>query len=241
MFNHCSTPSARWSVGPDGSIQALLCHNTTNADLDVEVHGHWYTEMCFSYGDKSNTEWVYEHGFIPKNNTHDSWPYFVDLAGSPELVSIKQMWIHELELSPRIMLRQPDSEGIPASTTNNTAYFLREMMVTLCLEALDDSSDLCKAAVGAVAPSFPYIQVHGHDLIDDDDKLLAVRGLPELATDTCLSKLRASAHAMAANAELLRLSDPASVILGYLISECKLLRQIIHVITNNMPRDTDRL
>ncbi|KAJ2785261.1 cytosolic leucyl tRNA synthetase [Coemansia interrupta] len=228
MFNHYSSPSARWCVSPDGSIQALLCNNAANADLDVELDGHRYTEMCFSYGDKSNTEWVYEHGFIPQNNTHDSWPYFVDITGSPELVSIKHMWMEELGLSPRIMLRRPDFEDIAASSTNNTAYISREIMVALCLEALDDCSDQCKTAVGAVTPSFPYIQVRDHDLIDDDDKLLAVRGLPGLALDVCISKLKTSDSAMAANAELLRRSDPASIVLHYLDSEHELLRQIIH-------------
>ncbi|KAJ2340919.1 hypothetical protein GGF43_006294, partial [Coemansia sp. RSA 2618] len=99
MFNHSSQPSAFWTISSDGSVR--VCADMRPSGPHMCEAGQNLAELHFSYGDKPNTEWLYDYGFMPPDNSHDAWPYFVEPQGSPELVEIKQMWLQELGLSPR--------------------------------------------------------------------------------------------------------------------------------------------
>ncbi|KAJ1664535.1 hypothetical protein EV178_004048 [Coemansia sp. RSA 1646] len=221
MLNHSSEPLAHWSVGVDGAVSVFANGSPDHQCLGASVGPS--IELCFSYGDKSNTEWLYEYGFVPESNDHDIWPYFSLLSGSPSFVAAKQMWMLELGLSPRVMLSDPGSPhgsyAIPRST-----------MLNLCLAALDDTSDSCSQQVGATALEHPYFTVDGL-LVDDDDKLLQVPGLCIYALTLCSHRLVHQAEAMQANLDLYACSTAPiphqkAAVTKYIVSALALVRRI---------------
>ncbi|KAJ2806726.1 hypothetical protein H4R21_000753, partial [Coemansia helicoidea] len=190
MANHSSTPSAHWIPEPDGSVSIcagdMFIPNGTDDPTMAEI--------CVSYGRKPNTEWLYEYGFIPTTNGSDAWPYLAHLSGSPQLVHIKTMWMHELGLPRQVLIADPDGcdDG-----TGERELLPRSALLTLSLAALDDISDACTRAVGDVRPDHPYFSV-ADILVDDDDKLLNVPGLRALSLDTCGADLSEAAASMRA-------------------------------------------
>ncbi|KAJ2773882.1 cytosolic leucyl tRNA synthetase, partial [Coemansia nantahalensis] len=190
MANHSSTPNAHWTPEPDGSVSIcagdMFIPNGTDDPTMAEI--------CVSYGRKPNTEWLYEYGFIPTTNGSDAWPYLAHLSGSPQLVHIKTMWMHELGLPRQVLIADPDGcdDG-----TGERELLPRSALLTLSLAALDDTSDACTRAVGDVRPDHPYFSV-ADILVDDDDKLLNVPGLRALSLDTCGADLSEAAASMRA-------------------------------------------
>ncbi|KAJ2857564.1 hypothetical protein J3B02_000905 [Coemansia erecta] len=226
MFNHSSSnPSARWLVEHDGSVSVQICSRQAKRAPKINIDGVNYIELCFSYGEKPNTEWLYEYGFVPMDNAHGAWPYLIEPAGSSELVSVKLLWMQELGIAPRIMLQDPGLHGHLSSVS-------RETMLALCLEALDDTLDSCNADItGPVAiPKFPYFSINGKLLVDDDDKLLAVPRLTKHALDRCISRLEDARSTMLANIEASAAVNAS--VHNYLASESKLLSRIIAKLKN---------
>ncbi|KAJ2161604.1 hypothetical protein GGF46_001374 [Coemansia sp. RSA 552] len=231
MLNHSSQPNAFWTVDADGSVSVFADSCSTGPTTDsvtgsatgsatgpVTGDGscnRQLTELHLSYGEKPATEWLYEHGFVPLDNQHDVWPYFVEMQGSPELVAVKILWFRELGLLPRIMLAAPDSDG---------HYRLpRADLLALCLAELDDSSDACGRAVGKVCVEAPYFAMDG-TLIDDDEKLLALPGLQTFAVGQCAARLSDQAAAMRAQSCAAPAAAPA--VQAYLRSSAALLDKI---------------
>ncbi|KAJ1836495.1 hypothetical protein LPJ63_000283 [Coemansia sp. RSA 2711] len=215
MFNHSSEPNTVWTIDHDGSV----CIGTTSyqSGYSIDVAGQRLVELCFSYGEKPNTEWLYEYGFVPPNNRHDVWPYFVERQGSPQLLEIKQMWLQELQLVPRIML--PD----PISLSDGQSCVTPAALLVLCLAALDDCSDQFAQAVGKLELDPPYFSVDGL-LIDNDEKLLQVPGLADRALSQCASRLCAQSAAMRAARSPLTATSQA--VLDYLDAESHLTDRI---------------
>ncbi|KAJ1894529.1 hypothetical protein LPJ66_005132 [Kickxella alabastrina] len=224
MFNHSDRPSAFWSVNQDGSVSVYAPETPTGPG--VVINGEHLTELHFTYGEKPNTEWLYEHGFIPENNEHDAWPYLIEPSGSAQLMSIKQMWMSELGLLPRVIFADPASTGGGSDGQGSGCYISREAIVALCLAAISDTSDACASAVGTVTLDFPYFIIDGELLIDDDDTLLLVPGLRRFALDMCIGRLQNAMHTMAEKANQLSLIS-TSAIKAYLLAEFRLLRQVI--------------
>ncbi|KAJ1944323.1 hypothetical protein GGF37_002248, partial [Kickxella alabastrina] len=181
MFNHSNRPSAFWSANQDGSVSVYAPGTPTGPG--VVINGEHLTELHFTYGEKPNTEWLYEYGFIPENNEHDAWPYLIEPSGSAQLMTIKQMWMSELGLLPRVMFADPASTDGSPDGQGSSCYISREAIVALCLAAISDTSDACASAVGTVTLDFPYFIIDGELLIDDDDTLLLVPGLRRFALD----------------------------------------------------------
>ncbi|KAJ2148471.1 hypothetical protein IW142_000871 [Coemansia sp. RSA 564] len=187
MFNHSSHPNAFWTVSSDGSV--CVCASSCSSSPRTYAAGQELTELCFSYGHKPNTEWLYEYGFLPPDNSHDAWPYFVEPLGSPELVEIKLMWLQELGLPPRIMLPDPATLHDGQSCIDSAALLL------LCLAALDDTSDQFSQTVGQIELSSPYFSIGG-SVVDDDEKLVSVPALAQWALGHCTASLRIQLVAM---------------------------------------------
>ncbi|KAJ1781761.1 hypothetical protein LPJ59_006975, partial [Coemansia sp. RSA 2399] len=164
MLNHSSDPLAHWTVGADGAV-SVFANVPTDSENSVMTRSP-AVELCFSYGDKPNTEWLYEYGFVPERNEHDSWPYFSPLSGSPPFVAVKRMWMVELGLTPRVMLSDPGA-------SNGSYGIPRPDMLSLCLAALDDTSDAFLRQIGIISLVHPCFMIDGL-LVDDDDKLLQV-------------------------------------------------------------------
>ncbi|KAJ2848561.1 hypothetical protein GGI22_005708 [Coemansia erecta] len=219
MLNHSSDPLAHWTVGADGAVSVFA-----NAPPDSEnpaMKEPPAVELCFSYGEKPNTEWLYEYGFVPEKNEHDSWPYFSPLSGSPPFVAVKRMWMVELGLTPRVMLSDPDS-------SNGSYGIPRPDMLSLCLAALDDTSDAFLRQIGTISLDHPCFMINGQ-LVDDDDKLLQVPGLCAYALALCSRRLKLQAEAMHASLEsYLATSVPQhhAAVSKYLASELALVWRI---------------
>ncbi|KAJ2555371.1 hypothetical protein EV175_002286, partial [Coemansia sp. RSA 1933] len=166
-----------------------------------------------------NTEWLYEYGFVPENNNHDAWPYFSQLSGSPSFVAIKRLWIAELGLNPRVMLSDPASSSSPYSIP-------RSALLSMCLAALDDTSDACSRQIGVVSLAHPYFTVNDL-LVDDDDKLLRVPGLCEYARTLCSRHLVLQAEEMQANLASANRILESSDVKKYLASGSLLIGRIV--------------
>ncbi|KAJ1828196.1 hypothetical protein LPJ56_001254 [Coemansia sp. RSA 2599] len=231
MFNHSGgSSSVRWVVENNHSVTVSICAEAAKRAPKVDIDGVAHVELCLSYGEKPNTEWLYEYGFIPRNNAHRAWPYLIGLAGSSELVSVKLLWMQELGLLPRIMMQDLAEHGQAHDIS-------RETILALCLEALDDTLDPCSADVACrVVPAFPYFSINGDLLVDDEDKLLAVPGLVAHALSQCISRLEGARRTMLSNA---RASAEASAevsasVHDYLVSEAELLSRIIPQLKNRI-------
>ncbi|KAJ2721961.1 hypothetical protein GGI07_003611 [Coemansia sp. Benny D115] len=226
MFNHNATPSAFWAVSDDGSVLVYTSKDSKHPDAVVDDAG--LVELCFSYGEKSNTEWMYEHGFVPQGNQHSTWPYLPMPSGTSEFVAIKRMWISELGISPRVDFADPESTGDgPSDHGKGHNYLNRGSLLTMCLAELDDTPGTpCADALGVVTLDPPYFCVGGGELIDDDDKLLSVPGLQKFALHQCIGQLEKSHETMSANAMLLS-EARACAVKEYLFSECSLLERVV--------------
>ncbi|KAJ1993086.1 hypothetical protein GGI25_003997 [Coemansia spiralis] len=194
LFNHSSQPSVHWSVDTvDGSVLAFV-HAASNGPC-ISTEGLSFSELHLSYGAKSNTEWLYEYGFLPENNEHDAWPYFTNPTGTAQLVAIKQLWMLELGLSSRVMFFDPEKihDAASVDSSQDDQFISRSAMLSLCLASLDDTSDACLRTIGAVVPEHPYFTVQSI-YVDDDDKLLQIPGLRKYALDQCAAFLQCQAN-----------------------------------------------
>ncbi|KAJ2502184.1 hypothetical protein GGI11_007737 [Coemansia sp. RSA 2049] len=225
-LNHSNEPLARWSVDSDGAVSVFL--NVPADSTRSDVARDSAMELTFSYGLKPNTEWVYEYGFMPERNSHDAWPYFTPLSGSPSFVDIKRMWMLELGLTPRVMLSDPGRH-------RGTYTLPRSTMLSLCLAALDDTSDACLQQIGPIALAYPLFEVRSF-LVDGDDKLLQIPNLREYALVLCSRCLARQASTMQTSLDTysqLRLPDFSSsaqqqydTVTNYLTAELAAVRRI---------------
>ncbi|KAJ1741632.1 cytosolic leucyl tRNA synthetase [Coemansia sp. RSA 989] len=186
MFNHSAHPTAFWTVNDDKSI--TICAASTSDDPPTCSDDPQLVELCFYYGDKPNTEWVYEYGFLPNENAHDAWPLFVELQGSTDFKELKQLWLQELELLPRIMLPDPATAGAKQGLPFDS-------LLVLCLAVVDDTCEEFGCKVGRVELDPPYFSVNGR-LIDDPEALIRVPGLASRALRGCASLLEKQSLAM---------------------------------------------
>ncbi|KAJ2664485.1 hypothetical protein IWW48_000738 [Coemansia sp. RSA 1200] len=226
MLNHSNEPLARWSVDCDGAVSVFL--NVPANSIRSDATEHSAVELTFSYGLKPNTEWVYEYGFMPESNSHDAWPYFTPVSGSPSFVDIKRMWMLELGLTPRAMLSDPGRR-------RGTYTLPRSTMLSLCLAALDDTSDACLQQIGPITLAYPQFAVRSL-LVDTDDKLLQIPNLREYALALCSRCLTRQASTMQTSLDSytqLRLPVFSSsaqqqydTVTNYLAAELALVRRI---------------
>ncbi|KAJ1951060.1 hypothetical protein EC988_004163, partial [Linderina pennispora] len=221
MFNHSEQPTAYWALQPDGSVAVLKNDQPIDPSHHVEVDGEQYVELHFCYGHNPSTEWVYAHGFVPKGNKHDAWPYFPRLHGSDGLVRVKMMWVAELGLTPRVSF--PD----PSSSTG----LARPSKLTMCLACLDDDpSSKCAEVVGNVTFDAPYFAVND-TLVDDDDLLLQLPGLLTLAVDHACCSLAETADSL--RSHMSRAPPPSPVVRDYLETSARLLGAILSSLRNH--------
>ncbi|KAJ2081799.1 hypothetical protein H4R24_002063 [Coemansia sp. RSA 988] len=226
MFNHHAQPSAYWTVDSDGSV-AIHALAASTERFSTESHLPFSSEVFLSYGAKPATEWLYEYGFLPSDNMHDAWPFFVQLSGSPLLVAIKRMWIQKLGLSLRIMLNDPATNM--SSGGKDQSYMPPSALLVLCLAALDDLSDECTHAVGVISPAMPYFSIDG-SIIDDGDKLMQVPGLRYFAQHKCSAHLHRIASDMRTTS-LSVSSNPSPPVLAYLRTQSSLVERIADHLT----------
>ncbi|KAJ2847554.1 hypothetical protein IWW36_003799 [Coemansia brasiliensis] len=217
MFNHSSHPTAFWTVNDDKSIS--ICAANTSDTPQACPDNPQLVELCFYYGDKPNTEWIYEYGFLPNDNDHDAWPFFVELQGSLNFKELKQLWFQELGLLPRIMLPDPATAG-----ENQDLPF--DTLLVLCLAALDDACDQFGCKVGLVELDPPYFSVNGR-LIDDPELLVHVPGLASWALQKCAFLLEKQSLVMQDASQLPELK---SVVRKYLETQCKLTKRLAALI-----------
>ncbi|KAI9016394.1 hypothetical protein CLU79DRAFT_721198 [Phycomyces nitens] len=102
--NHSPTPSIRWQLTPDG----LDLVSFDNKPLEANQ------ELCLSYGEKSNQELLFLHGFCLDDNKVPSQVKipimpFLDLSqGEESLDYHKVMWLRSRAIRPVLTLQTPE-------------------------------------------------------------------------------------------------------------------------------------
>ncbi|KAJ3026623.1 UNVERIFIED_CONTAM: hypothetical protein HDU68_005358 [Siphonaria sp. JEL0065] len=121
--NHSETPEMHWRIATDGSISLV-----TTSDATVLKD----TELHISYGEKSNAELLFIHGFTLQNNKNDSIafpPPIIEAYGETEqefnVFQEKLVLIKSLALGPNILLLPSvESPSATGSTTSDIESIL---------------------------------------------------------------------------------------------------------------------
>ncbi|KAI8324975.1 SET domain-containing protein [Martensiomyces pterosporus] len=243
MFNHSESPTAFWTFKSDGSAMILAGSEPDGPGIDID--GESFVELHFSYGRNPNTEWLYAHGFLPENNAHDYWPYFPAFGGSSQMMQIKQKWLHELGISPRISFADPDnhhkdvlqSDGYSCETDDyaydsddaRSGYVGTTVLLKLCLAFLSDTSDDLRQKVGSVEPKPPGVGV-GDALVNDAMELPQIPGLRAFVLEQCICSLQDVPRAMRASINMSR----KRVINDYLRKEAALVERVVGALRQDL-------